>query len=74
MIVNLAYAHFLGLHVVDYFGMLTFVMFLTTAILGYSILKGIGSIKLGTHRNFAILAFLVALFHVFLALSGTLNY
>ena len=74
MISSFAYSQFMGLSVAAYVGMLTFLLVVITAVLGYFSLKGIGRIKLGSHKAFAIITILVALFHAFLILSGKLKY
>lgn len=74
MISSFAYSPFLGLSVAAYVGILTLFLILVTALLGYFSLKGIGGIKLGAHKSFAIITILIALFHAFLILSGKFGY
>lgn len=74
MISSFAFSKFLGLSVAAYVGILTITLLVVTALLGYFSLKGIGSVKLRSHKAFAIITILVALFHAFLILSGKFGY
>ena len=58
-----------GLPLAVYFGMITFICLLTTAIMGMLVLKGLYHIPFRWHMRMAAITILFAITHVLLVLS-----
>ncbi|MDD5489113.1 MAG: hypothetical protein PHP25_00320 [Candidatus Moranbacteria bacterium] len=74
MIAQFAYSIYFGLPVVAYFGMITLLLLLTTATLGYLSLRGKIQKGFKYHFFFARTTIVFALIHAILALSAHLNF
>lgn len=60
---NFAFIMFAGLPLLAWGGILTLLLLIVTAILGYMSLKGVGGVKLQTHKAFAVITIIVGLIH-----------
>ena len=74
MINTLALVSVLGLPLVAYGGIVTFLLILFTAVIGYLNFKGVSTIPFKWHPRLAVLTILLALIHAFLGLSIFLGY
>jgi len=74
MIHNLALATFLGLPAVAYGGMLTFLLILFAATVGYLNNKGNHTIPFKWHPRLAVAVIIVAIIHAIFGLSIFLNF
>jgi fructose-specific phosphotransferase system IIC component len=74
MIHQIALTTFLGLPLVAYGGIVTFLSFLFTASIGYANYHGYKWIPFKWHPRMVLLSFIIASFHAFIALSIFLNY
>ena len=72
MIKNIAYSLILGKPVVMYFGLITIILLLTTATIGYLAYRG--KVNFSWHKAMAATTITVAVIHAVLALSLYLNY
>lgn len=68
MVGKFAYFQILGLPVVMYLGISALTLFLTAAVLGVLMHKGIVAIPVKTHKLFAVSGIIVALIHGTLAM------
>lgn len=71
-ILNIAYFEIFGKPVLFYTGILTFLIFLTVAFIGYQTLRGHSKIRY--HRAAVIIAFSIATIHAILGLSAYFNF
>jgi hypothetical protein len=69
MFAQIAYHPFFGLPVVAYLGMLTLLLFIFTASVGYSNFKGKSILPFKWHPRLAVTALIFALIHAIFALS-----
>lgn len=69
MIVDFAYSPILGKPLVFYLGILTYLSFLFTAVLGYSFFKGRPILPFKWHPRIAITSLILGLIHGLLAAS-----
>lgn len=74
MIAQFAYSVYFGLPVIAYAGILTLILLLTTATLGYLSLHGKIQNGFKYHFFFARTTILFALFHAILAASAYMNF
>jgi hypothetical protein len=74
MIYKIALTTFLGLPLVFYGGVLTLILILLTARLGYRHFKGISKTPFKWHPTLAVITILVAIIHGVLGLSIFLGY
>ena len=74
MISSLAYLMFLGKPVVFYLGILTYLLFLFTAILGYTYFKGKPILPFIWHPRFAAASLILGTIHGLLGLSSYLHF
>ncbi len=74
MISQIAYYSFLGKPVAAYFGMITFLFLISTAIVGYLNFKGKFIIPFKWHPRLAGATITFALIHIFLILSAYYDY
>jgi hypothetical protein len=74
MIAQIAYHPFFGLPVVAYLGMLTLLLFIFTALVGYTSLKGKPILPFKWHPRLAATALIFALIHAIFALSARLGF
>lgn len=64
---SFSYYTILGLPVIVYMGLITLILLLSTATLGYMVFTGKGNIKVRTHLRMAVLTVIFALVHAFFA-------
>lgn len=69
MISSLAYTMFLGKPVIFYLGILTYLSFSFTALLGYTYFKGKPILPFAWHPRFAVTSLALGAVHGFLGLS-----
>jgi hypothetical protein len=74
MISQIAYSQIGGLPVVAYFGSATFLLLLSTATIGFLNFRGNTKIPFKWHPRLAGATIILAIIHVFLALSVYLKY
>lgn len=67
---EIAYYQLLGKPIIFYSGIITLLLFLTTATVGYLVFKG-HNISINVHKTFAIIAITMAIIH---GLLGILIY
>lgn len=74
MVHNLAFTLFLGQPLVMYLGIITFLLLLFTATVGFLNFKGIAVIPFKWHPRLALITIIIALIHGILGLSILLNF
>ena len=69
MAASLAYTFVLGLPLLIWFGIFTFLSLLTTALLGILVLKGLYNIPFRWHMRMAAVTIFFAVIHVLMVIS-----
>jgi hypothetical protein len=74
MIQNIAFTLFLGKPLIMYGGIFTFILMMTTAIVGFLNFKGIHTIPFKWHPRLALTTIIIATIHAIFGLSIYFNF